>query len=103
MMHLVFSSQNTRICIFIGPRCPWGPIYGSSSLKLSPRPYADLTLADENTNSILTDSANRAFQGNVAMRWRHLVANFATDASGTIWWPNLQLMQMSPSSGQFWN
>ena len=77
-MHLVFSSQNTRICIFIGPRCPWGPIYGSSSLKLSPRPYADLTLADENTNSILNDSANRAFQGNVAM-------------------------QGAPSGGQIWN
>ena len=34
-------------------------------------PFADLTdvtLADEDTNSILTDNANRAFQGNVAMQ-----------------------------------
>ena len=28
----------------------------------------DVTLADEDTNSILADNANRAFQGNVAMR-----------------------------------
>ena len=35
-----------------------------------PTPFADLTdvtLADEDTNSILTDNANRAIQGNVAM------------------------------------
>ena len=33
-------------------------------------PFADLTdvtLADEDTNSTLTDNANRAIQGNVAM------------------------------------
>ena len=28
----------------------------------------DVTLADEDTNSILTDNANRAVQGNVAMQ-----------------------------------
>ena len=42
--------------VFIGPRCPWGPIYGSGFLKLSEPPFADLTdvtLADEDTNSIL--------------------------------------------------
>ena len=41
------------------------------SHSLSPRGFADLTevtLADEDTNSILTDSANRAIQGNVAMQ-----------------------------------
>ena len=27
----------------------------------------DVTLADEDTDSILTDIANRAFQGNIAM------------------------------------
>ena len=58
--------------IFIGPRCPWGPIYGSGclSVSLSPRPFADLTdvtLVDEDTKSILTDNANRAIQGNQAM------------------------------------
>ena len=38
---------------------------------LSKRPFADLTdvtLADEDTNSILTDNVNRAIQGNVAMQ-----------------------------------
>ena len=31
---------------------------------------------------------------------RHLVAKFATNASGAIWWPNLLLMQVAPSGGQ---
>ena len=84
------------------------------------RNLTDLTLADEYyTNSILTDNANRAIQGNVAMqvtqvapcggqiwnlsRWRHLVGNFATNASGAIWWPNLQLMKETPPGGQTCN
>ena len=40
------------------------------SNSLTERPFADLTdvtLADEDTNPILTDNANRAIQGNVAM------------------------------------
>ena len=39
--------------------------------KLTETPFADLTdvtLADEDTNPILTDNANRAIQGNVAMQ-----------------------------------
>ena len=68
----------------------------------------DVTLADEDIKSILTEQANRAIQGNVAMqtaqsggklwnqcKWRHLVAKFGTNASGTIWWSNLQLMQVA--------
>ena len=71
----------------------------SGSLKLTPRPFADITdvtLADEDTNSILTDNANRAFQGNVATLE-------PSNASGAIWWPNLELMQVEPSGGQIWN
>ena len=34
-------------------------------------------------------------------KWRHLVAKFGTNASGAIWWPILQLMQVAPSGGQF--
>ena len=67
--------QNTKIQgIFIGPRCPWGPIYGSGCLSLTDwlsylcADLTDVTLADEDTNSILTDNANRAIQGNVAMQ-----------------------------------
>ena len=37
-----------------------------------------MTLADEDTNSILTDNANRAIQGNVAMHVTHPV-NLAED------------------------
>ena len=43
--------------------------------------FTELTLADEDTNSILTDNANRAIQGNVAM----------------------QLMQVAPSGDQICN
>ena len=57
----------------------------------------DLTLTDEDTNSILTDDTNRAIQGNVAMqmtqpggqvcnlcKWRHLMANIRTNASDLV-------------------
>ena len=67
-----------------------------------------MTLADQDTNPILTDNANRAIQGNVAMQvtqpgghiwnlynWRHLVAKFGTYTSGAIWWPHLELIQVA--------
>ena len=57
--------------IFIGPRCLWGPIYGFASLSLSDTPFADLTvvtLADEDTNSILADNTKREIQSNEAMQ-----------------------------------
>ena len=45
-----------------------------------------MTLADEDTNSILTNNANRAIQGNVAMQvtrsggqlWKHEMASAPT-------------------------
>ena len=56
-----------------------------------------MTLADEDTNSILADNAKRAIQGNEVMQvmW--------TDASGAIWWPILILMQVVSSCGQICN
>ena len=87
----------------------------------------DVTLAEEDTNSILIDNANRAIQGNVAMhvtwwptlesmqvvpsggqirnqcKWCHLVAKFAIKVSGAIWWPNLELMQVALSGCQICN
>ena len=59
----------------------------------------DVTLADEDTDSILTDNANRAIHDNVAIYVTLLVANFGINASGAIWWPNLQTMQVAPSGG----
>ena len=44
---------------------------GPVCLSMSERRFADLTdvtIADKDTNSILTDNANRALQGNVAMK-----------------------------------
>ena len=83
--------------IFIGPRwCLWGPIYGSGFINTERRcaDLTDVTLADEDTNSILTDNANREIQGNVAMqviqpgdqcKLCYLVTQFATNASGASW------------------
>ena len=36
-------------------------------------------------------------------KWCHLVVKYGTNASGAIWWANLQLMQLAPSGGQIWN
>ena len=55
--------------IVIGPRCPWSDLW--IRVSITKRPFADLTdvtLADEDTNPILTDKANGAFQGNLATR-----------------------------------
>ena len=66
--------MHTRSSIFIGPRYTWGPIYGSACLSQTNKQtdlcadLTDVTLADGDTNSILTDNANRAFRGNVAMQ-----------------------------------
>ena len=77
-----------------------------------------MTLADEDTNSILTDNANRAFQGNVAMRvtqpggqfWNQAMQVTSPDDRVakcqifyTIWLPTLELMQVAPSGGQICN
>ena len=32
-----------------------------------------------------------------------LVAKYAANTSGAIWWPNLQLMQVVPSGGKIYN
>ena len=63
----------------------------------------DMTLADEDTKSILTENANRAIQGKWECNWLDLVDIFVTNASDAIWWPNLQPMQVVPSGGQIWN
>ena len=56
--------------IFIRPRCPWGPIYGSWSHSIQDyvADLTDVTLADEDSNLIPTDDVNRAILGNVAMQ-----------------------------------
>ena len=59
-------------------------------LSLTERPFADLTddvtLADKDTNSILTDNASREIQGNVAMQ--------VMQTGGAVWWPNLKPIQV---------
>ena len=65
----------------IGPRCPWSDLWIRVSLTHKLRDLVadltDVTLADEDTNPILTDNANRTFQGNLATR--------VTQPGGQIW------------------
>ena len=59
---------------------PGKPGVRSLGPDVTPRGCVDLTdvtLADEDTNSILTDNANRAIQGNVAMQ--------VTQSGGQLW------------------
>ena len=53
----------------------------------------EVTLADEDTNSILADNAKGQSKAMWQCMWRYLVAIFGINASGAIWWPNLQPMQ----------
>ena len=94
-----WSNGHLHFHIFIGPRCLWGPIYGLTSLSLTHlcADLTDVTLADEDTNSILADNAKRAIQGNEALQ---VMKN---NASGAVLWPNLQLMQVVPSGGHICN
>ena len=61
----------------------------------------DVTLADEDTNSILTDNANRAYRGNVPMQVTQVVTQVGTNGSGDIWWLNFEQMQVAPSDDSF--
>ena len=64
-----------------------------------------MTLADEDTNSIRTDNAKRAFQGNVATQvthpggqlWNQAIQGTSSDAT---LWPTLEPMQVTLSDGQ---
>ena len=55
--------------------------------SVSPRGFADfklitdVTLADEDSNSIPTDDVNGQSQAMWQCKWRHLVANIETNAS----------------------
>ena len=63
----------------------------------------DVTLADEDSNSIPADDVNRAILGNVAMQVAPPGAKIETNASGTTWWRNLQLIQEAPTVDQIYN
>ena len=65
------------ILVFLSDPGVPSPIFVSGCPSVSPRGCVDLTdmtLADEDTNSILTDNANRAIQGNV--RKNYLLRKF---------------------------
>ena len=105
---IFFSSDKSSLCCSVLVPPNWHT------------PFADLTdvtLADEDTSSILTDeNVNRAFQGNAAMqvvppggqicnlcKWRYLMGKFETSASGATWWQNWQPMIVAPTGSQICN
>ena len=55
---------------------------------------------DEDTSSILTDNANRAIQGNVAMQ---VTQRGVTSASVANWWTTLEPMQVAQPDDQILN
>ena len=61
------------------------------------------TLEDSSWWSQLMQVVPSGGQICIQCKWRHLVAKFATNASGAIWWPNLQLKQVVSSGGQICN
>ena len=70
--------------MFIGPRCPWSDL--CVRMSVTPRGFAyltDVTLADEDTNSILTDNANRAIGQSKEMHCN--VAIQVTQPGGQLW------------------
>ena len=103
------------ICICLSD--PGVPGVRSMGPDLCPRGFADLTdvtLADEDSNSIPTNDVNRAILGNLAMqvaplggqnwnwsKWQHWVDKLVTRSPNC--WPNLQLMHVVLSGGQNWN
>ena len=63
------TKQHLKTTFLLEPGIP-GPIYGSGCHKLTMRRFSDLTdvtLIDEDTNSIPTNNTNRTIQDNVAM------------------------------------
>ena len=88
--------------LFIGPRYPWTDQWVWVSVTVRFTDLTDVTLADEDTNSILTDNVKRAIQGNEAMQVMQTgdQCKFATIGSWASWWPNLQPIQMVPSDGK---
>ena len=53
--------------VFLGSDL-WVRVSQTHSMTLSFADLIDVTLADEDTNSILTDNVNRAIQGNMVMQ-----------------------------------
>ena len=118
------KKQKTKLLLNFVSSFYWTQVNLGSDLwvRMSVRPsvtepplwaLTDMTLADDDTDPILTDNANRAIQGNVSMqvtqpgsqlckqyKWGHLMTKFWTSPSCATWWQNLQLMQVAPSDGQ---
>ena len=74
---LAFPAEYTLGTFWVrSPPWPWNRVFFIGNW-VSPRPFADLTdvtLADEDTNSILIDNANRAFVTNFGTNAMHVTS-----------------------------
>ena len=65
------NKHHIKIVLFIGPRYPWSDLWVRLSLTFSLQhlvaDLTDVTLVDEDTNSIPTNNTNRTIHDNVAM------------------------------------
>ena len=104
-----------HVCIW--PRFIWGPIcHQVVRLSLTARPFTDLidvSLVDEDNNSISTNGTKRAMW---QCKFHHMVAYcvtklrsfnyiklYETNASIDTCFPKLEQIQVAPPGGQNWN
>ena len=81
------QSQEKLFVIFIGPRYPWSHLWVTHSLQDLFEDLTDVTLVDEDTNSIPTNNTNRTIQDNMwQCKWQNQVNKFKTSA---VWCANL--------------
>ena len=87
------SSNLYRIHVNLGSDL-WVRMPVSPSVQHLCVDLTDVSLAEEDTNSILTDNVNGANEGNVAMQVLQ-GAYFGSNASGVSRWPNFEPMQVA--------
>ena len=80
-----------RLRIFIGPRCSWGPIYGSKYNSFQHLDLTDVTLADEDGSSIPTGDVNRSIL---------VDGSIQSNVSSPIWRARQQPIHAAPPGGQ---
>ena len=90
---------------FTGPRFLWGPVYGSWSLYGTLWNFADVTLADDDTNSMLADDANRAICGRwLSFRWWSSPMWACRSSRGSArWWYRSCTEYWSWCAGELWS
>ena len=83
-----YKTKFSIFSLFIGPRCTWGPIYGSQSLLE--------TLLELNWS----DSSWSSYQLNTSWYCQYGNPRQCGNGSDSTWWTTLELMQVAPPDDQ---